>query len=233
MHWPCALAESEDGLNGIPIPIDAQPTFLETYSAMEKLIGPRCRAIGVSNFTQSTLTTLLAQCNVIPVINEIEIHPLFPQTNLVPWCQEQGISILAWGPLAGGPASNYGQTFREIYTNPTLRSLGKKYFPNYDPNQAVGAVLLSWLYTRGIVAIPHSTSIERILENLRCLTRLTAEDVLVLNGIHGELGGYKMLIEGSEEVLWYEDGPGGRGRTLFGWTTSEIGWVDEKGEVVV
>lgn len=91
MHWPCAAAP-----DGRPLRIDESPTFVETWNMMEKCIGSRCRAIGVSNFTQKTLGKLLSKATIVPVVNQVELHPFNPNLKLVPYCQEKGIQVMSW-----------------------------------------------------------------------------------------------------------------------------------------
>ena len=91
MHWPCAY----DGDK--PLPIEASPTYVETWKAMEKLVGSDCKAIGVSNFTQKTLEVLLREATIKPVANQIEITPINPNLRLMPWCLERDIQVMAWG----------------------------------------------------------------------------------------------------------------------------------------
>lgn len=93
MHFPCAM--SSDGKRTHLRP-DQSPTYVETWRAMEGLVGPRCRSIGVSNFTQKTLGTLLETAAVVPAINQIECHALNPCLKLVPYCQSKGIHVVGW-----------------------------------------------------------------------------------------------------------------------------------------
>lgn len=69
---------------------------IETYKLMEELVGPKCKTIGVSNFTQRTLEALLKEAKIVPVVNQIELHPLNPCLELVPWCHKNGIRTMAW-----------------------------------------------------------------------------------------------------------------------------------------
>jgi glycerol 2-dehydrogenase (NADP+) len=93
MHWPCAV--TPDGKR--PLSIEESPTFIETYKMMESLVGPKCRSLGVSNFTQKTLDALLQEAKIKPVVNQIEVHPLNPNLKLIPYCQERQIQVMAWG----------------------------------------------------------------------------------------------------------------------------------------
>ena len=91
MHWPNAIS-----LDGQPFRFDESPTFVETWLEMEKLVGPQCKAIGVSNFTQKTLDILLESAQVVPVVNQIELHVLNPHLKLVPYCRSKGIHVMSW-----------------------------------------------------------------------------------------------------------------------------------------
>lgn len=94
MHWPQATTA---GPERRPLAPEESPTYVETWKMMEGLVGPRCRAIGVSNFTQKTLDKLIASAKVVPAINQIEAHALNPNHKLVPYCQSKGIHVMSWG----------------------------------------------------------------------------------------------------------------------------------------
>lgn len=96
MHWPWATSPDGKQLLG---PEDS-PTYVETWKKMEALVGPKCRAIGVSNFTQKTLGVLLRESKIVPVVNQVELHALNPNLKLVPWCEERGIKVTSWRYVA-------------------------------------------------------------------------------------------------------------------------------------
>ena len=79
MHWPTAMTLDEQ-----PMAYPGEPPFWDTWKAMEMLVGDKCRAIGVSNFTQKTLEILLQRVMMAPVVNEVELHALNPNLRLVP-----------------------------------------------------------------------------------------------------------------------------------------------------
>lgn len=91
MHWPWANTPDK----GV-VRIDESPTFVETWKLMEGLVGPKCKAIGVSNFTQKTLETLLASATIVPAVNQVELHAFNPNLKLVPYCQSKGICVMSW-----------------------------------------------------------------------------------------------------------------------------------------
>ena len=79
--------------------------YVDTWRAFEKLYAEgRVRAIGVSNFQPPHLQRLLDEASVVPAINQIELHPLFPQAELRAFHAEHGILTEAWAPLAQGGA---------------------------------------------------------------------------------------------------------------------------------
>ncbi|KAL9109731.1 MAG: hypothetical protein Q9227_005600 [Pyrenula ochraceoflavens] len=200
MHWPCAF----DGQK--PLQIQESPTFVETWKKMEGLVGEKCRGIGVSNFTEKTLEELLPQARVKPVINEIECHPLNPNLKLVP-------------PLAGGPQSHYTPLANSsLFSHAYFQPLAAKHHIN------VGVLTLSWLVQRGIIPIPHSSSAQRLADNLR-LVKLTDEDMETMNSAAEKVG--KLRLMECAEVYWAEIP--GKGRCCFGWTKEDLGWEDEEG----
>jgi glycerol 2-dehydrogenase (NADP+) len=91
MHWPWALTE-----DGKPLRIAETPTFCETWKMMQELVGPQCHGIGVSNFTQKTLDTLLETASIIPLVNQVELHAFNPCFNLVLFCQSKKIHVISW-----------------------------------------------------------------------------------------------------------------------------------------
>ncbi|PGG95809.1 hypothetical protein AJ79_09869 [Helicocarpus griseus UAMH5409] len=216
MHWPNAL-----GADGQYKAIDQSPTFVETWKKMEKLVGPRCRGLGVCNFSQKTMDVLLKECTIKPLVNQVEVHPYNPSLELVPYCLEKGIRVLSWGPVCGGPKSLYFDT-SAMFNHPILTSVASRY------NISVGLVILSWLVQRGLVPIPHSASPTRMAENLRPVA-LTGEEVEQINNMHKHIG-QKRLMD-SVGIFWGETP--GKGKTLMGWTVQEMGWEDAEGKVLI
>lgn len=93
MHWPWATTPAPECK---PLRIAESPTFAETWALMEGLVGPKCRAIGVSNFTQKTLDVLLATAKIVPAVNQVELHALNPNLKLVPYCESKNIHVMSW-----------------------------------------------------------------------------------------------------------------------------------------
>jgi len=122
------------------------------WRAMQELYKEgKIRAIGVSNFHPDRLMDLIIHNDIVPAVNQIEIHPFNQQIDGLKFLQEQNIQTEAWGPFAEGK--------NDLFTNQTLLSIGKKY------NRTIAQVVLRWQIQRGIVVIPKSVRKERMEEN--------------------------------------------------------------------
>ena len=126
--------------------------FLNTWKDMEKILeSGRALSIGVSNFEIRHLEELRRVSGIVPVVNQIECHPLCYPTELIEYCQSNGIQVQAYAPLARGA----------YLDNDILCVLGTKYA--HTPAQ----VGLRWAIQKGISVIPKSTHPERIASNAR------------------------------------------------------------------
>ncbi|KAI9288953.1 NADP-dependent oxidoreductase domain-containing protein [Umbelopsis sp. AD052] len=170
MHWPVAFKSGSS-----PVPKDAEGKvelspvdYTETYAAMEKLVGDRVRAIGVSNFTITKLQKLLKTATITPAVNQVELHPYLPQTELLDFCKQNKIHVTAYSPL--------GSTSGPVQQEPVILELAKKY--NVEPAQ----VLISWAVKRGTSVLPKSVTASRIVNNFNEVP-LTAEDVNAIDAI--------------------------------------------------
>lgn len=120
--------------------------------AMEKLYAQgRIRAIGVCNFEPDRLLDLCHNANVIPAVNQVEVHPYTPQTDAIRIMQELGVQTETWGPLAEGRNG--------LFTDDILTGIGHKY------NKSAAQVVLRWHLQRGVIAIPKSVHRQRMEEN--------------------------------------------------------------------
>ena len=110
------------------------------------------KAIGVANFYPAILANLCETVDVIPAVNQVEIHPYFVQESAVENMKAYGVVPQAWGPLAEG---KHG-----IFTDPELTAIGEKY------GKTVAQVALKWNAQRGISIIPKSVHVERMEQNI-------------------------------------------------------------------
>ena len=84
-----------------PVPTDFDST-VEAYKALERVLGDgRVRAIGVSNFSESHLESLMGRHGVVPALNQVELHPFFTQPALRAFHRTHAIATQAWSPLGG------------------------------------------------------------------------------------------------------------------------------------
>jgi diketogulonate reductase-like aldo/keto reductase len=128
------------------------------YRALETLLADdRVRAIGVSNFMPDHLTRLLGEVNVVPAVNQIEVHPFFQQTALQRLHREHGILTQAWSPIGGITSYRGGE--RRTFDDPTLGEIARRH------GKSAAQVMLRWHLQQGRSAIPKSTKPARIAEN--------------------------------------------------------------------
>ena len=143
------------GLDYLDLYLIHQPVgdYYAAYRAMEELYKEgRVRAIGVCNFYPDRITDLALHMDVIPAVNQVELHPFFQQESAIKNMKELGIQAEAWGPFAEG---NHG-----IFTHPVLSAIGAKY------GKTAAQVALRWNVQRGVVIIPKSTHKERMEQNI-------------------------------------------------------------------
>ncbi|MGO5158958.1 MULTISPECIES: aldo/keto reductase [unclassified Bilifractor] len=129
-----------------PVPGCTRQTWRELIRLKESGLA---RSIGVSNFSPAQLECLEQETGVVPVLNQIECHPLWRQRETVNYCQSHGIQVQAYAPLARGAYKD-----REI-----LIKIGEKY------GKTAAQTGLRWLIQRGISVIPKSVHPSRIVEN--------------------------------------------------------------------
>ena len=110
------------------------------------------KAVGVSNFYPFVLANFCENVEVIPAVNQVELHPFFQQEDAIKLMREYGIAPQAWGPLAEG---KHG-----IFTDPELTEIGAKY------GKSAAQVVLRWNTQRGVSVLPKSTHVERMEQNL-------------------------------------------------------------------
>lgn len=143
------------GLDYLDLYLIHQPMgdYHGAWRAMEELYKEgRVRAIGVCNFYPAVLADFCETVEVIPAINQVELHPFFAQENALRNMKEYGVTPMAWGPLAEG---KHG-----IFTHPVLTAVGEKY------GKSAAQIALKWNVQRGVVIIPKSTHMDRMQQNM-------------------------------------------------------------------
>ncbi|ROQ64359.1 diketogulonate reductase-like aldo/keto reductase [Rathayibacter sp. PhB152] len=137
-------------------------TTVAAYRALEKLLADGgVRAIGVSNFTPAHLARLLAEVDVIPAVNQVELHPYFAQPDLRREHAERGILTQAWSPIGGITFyPGWGDERRSVMDDSTIGAIAAEH------GKSPAQVMLRWHLQQGRSAIPKSTNPERIAANI-------------------------------------------------------------------
>ncbi|MBX5319361.1 aldo/keto reductase [Staphylococcus caprae] len=139
IHWPC----EKDGL------------FIESYKALEKLYEEgKVKAIGVCNFKEHHLKKLMDATDVVPQVNQIELHPYFNQKEVQEFCDEHDIKVTAWMPLMRN---------RGLLDHPTIVDIAQRH------GKTPAQVVLRWHLAHDRIIIPKSKMPERIRENFDIL----------------------------------------------------------------
>lgn len=132
-------------------PAPATGDFVETWRALLELQERGLTtSVGVSNFHQAHLRRIVDEFGVVPVLNQIELHPQLPQSDLRAFNASMGIVTEAWSPLASG----------ELIANPVLVEIGAKH------GKSAAQVMIRWHIQLGNVVLPKSVTPSRIRENL-------------------------------------------------------------------
>lgn len=168
VHWPIA-AETDDkhmpklnekGQYIIKEDLTKNPE--PTWRAMEKIYeSGKAKAIGVSNWTIEGLKQLDTIAKVKPMLNQIEVHPFLPNTELVEYCLAHDIMPAAYSPL--GSQNQVPNTGEKVNTNPTLNSIAEK------GGNTLAQVLIAWGLKRGYVVLPKSSTPSRIDSNFKSI----------------------------------------------------------------
>lgn len=148
-------------------PIPAQDRYVETWKGFEKVAADgRARAIGVSNFTIAHLERLAAETGTVPAVNQIELHPAFPQPELRAYHDEHGIATQAWSPIGQGG---------DLLRDERLGSLAQRY------GRSPAQIVLRWHIQLGNIVFPKSVRPERMRENIDVFDiDLTDDDLATL-----------------------------------------------------
>lgn len=153
------------GLDYLDLYLIHQPMkdYLGAYRAMEEAYREgKLRAIGVCNFYPNRLCDFCESVEIIPAVNQVELHPFFQQEDALQLMHEYGVQPQAWGPFAEG---KHG-----IFTHPLLSEIGEKY------GKSAAQVALRWNVQRGVVVIPKSVHKERMEQNIDIWNFMLSEE---------------------------------------------------------
>ncbi len=161
IHWPLPTLYGGD--------------FVSTWKVLEELRQEgRARSIGVSNFQVAHLERLAAETEVVPAVNQIELHPYFHNAEVAAYGQAHGIATEAWAPIAQG----------QVLDDPALVELAD------GLGRSPAQVVLRWHIQRGHIVFPKSVTPARIKENFKLFDfELSADDIATIDALdRGEAG---------------------------------------------
>lgn len=143
--------------------------YKETWKALEQLYKDgRVRAIGVCNFQTHHLEDLMQDAEIVPMVNQVEYHPLLTQKPLLSFCQQHNILLEAWSPLMQGNLDL-----------PELAKLAEKY------GKTPAQIILRWDLQHGVITIPKSVRQHRIEENASIFDfELSEEDMNAIDALN-------------------------------------------------
>ncbi len=151
-------------------PLPKVGDFVQTWRAMEEISrSGRCRAIGVSNFQPHHLQRLLEETEVVPAVNQVEIHPYLTQEEVRAFDSAHGIATEAWSPIAQGA----------VLTDPTIVQIADRH------GRTPAQVTLRWHIQRGDIVFPKSVTPSRIAENYAIFDfTLTDEEIAQISALN-------------------------------------------------
>ena len=150
IHWP----RPDEKSDWKKLDIETWKAFEETYKE------GRAKAIGVSNFLNHHIQNILDNCEVVPMVNQIEFHPGYIQKDVVDFDKEHGIVVEAWSPLGR----------ERVFKDELLNKLAEKY------GKSVAQICLAFALQMDVVPLPKSSSIERMKQNMDIDFELEEED---------------------------------------------------------
>lgn len=146
----------------------------------------KVRAIGVANFYPAPLTDFCETVEILPAVDQVELHPFFAQPRALENMKAYGVQPQAWGPLAEGK--------HQIFTHPVLRAIGERY------GKTAAQVALRWNVQRGVSIIPKSVHCDRMKQNLAIWDfQLTEEEMNQIGAL--DLGHSEIVDHGDPDFV--------------------------------
>ena len=157
--------------------------FQKAYKAMERAFkAGKVRALGLSNFPEELIQTIVDDCEVMPQIVQVEAHPYFPQTALKEYLKKYDIKLMAWYPLGHGD--------KALLKEPVFGDLAQKY------GRTPAQIILRWHVESGNVVIPGSKNPDHIAANPDIFDfSLTDEEMGEINKLDKNTRYYNMPLE--------------------------------------
>jgi len=173
IHTPFAFQPGDDqdprGKDGNVL-YDPNVTLLDTWKAMETLVDHgKCRAIGLSDITLDTLKLIYESARIKPAVVQVESHPYLPEIELLEFCKERSIVLLAFAPLGHGMKPG-------LLEDPVIAAIAARV------GKTPAQVLLAWAVQRGTAVLTTPRTTARARENFD-ISRLPADALDEINRI--------------------------------------------------
>ena len=146
--------------------------YISAYKDMEKAVNEgKVKSIGLSNFKESNLREILNIAKIKPVVNQIELHPYAQRKKLVKMCEENGIKIEAWYPIAHGD--------KNLINNAVFTEMAKKY------NKTNAQIILRWHIQKGFIIFPRAKNPVHLEENINIFDfELSGEEMKKIDALN-------------------------------------------------
>lgn len=187
INWPIGFKENS-GVDPYPRDSNGKLMFsdvdyLETYHAIEELVDEDLvKGIGLCNFNRSQIEKVLSNSRIKPCAVQMEVHPYFQNEDLIEFCQNNGILVIATSPLGDGDLREFREDIPKLLEDKTLIQIGEKY------HKSPAQVCLRWLIQRGCAAVPKTIEESQIVENA-CIFdfELSDEDMSEIKKLNKDL----------------------------------------------
>ena len=149
----------------------------ETWKAFEHLYKTvKVKSIGVCNFKIGHLEELKKTAKIMPMVNQVEIHPFSTKNNIINYCKDNNIIVVAWSPISRG----------RVLSNELMIDLSQKY------KKSIVQIVLRWHMQKGVIPIPKSSNENRIKENMDIFDfEISSEDMKAIDSLDE---GYDMSV---------------------------------------
>lgn len=167
-------------------PMPEVDKYIDTWKAMEQLYeSGKVKAIGVCNFPIGHLERLMEKAEILPAVNQVELHPYFQQVAMREFCKGNDIAVEAWSPLGGpGGGGSRKSDVTPLLEHPVIAKIGDKY------DKTTAQVIIRWHLQSGLIVIPKSVHKERIEQNIDVFDfELTDEDMSEINSLETSVRG--------------------------------------------
>jgi len=183
-QYPPEWINNDPAVNGgtPKMVIDTSVTYQQTYQAMEALQNEGLvRNIGICNVASAQLRQVLNFATIKPAVLQVEMHPYLTQQKLLRMANENGIAVMAFSNLGGTSYEELNMATPEesIMSQATVQAIAAAH------SRSPAQVLLRWAVQRGTIAIPKSSKVERLIENMNVFDfELTEAEVQTINGLN-------------------------------------------------